>query len=785
MRERKLQAVQAATAEERPVENRWAFLVGINDYSDSDHFPHLNFCRNDVIALRDLLQQVGYTVTCLQDGLSHGDRLFPSRRNIRTRLETLCEDVGPHDLLWVYFACHGTRQGDKKPRLVAADTYSGDLNSFISVAEVEELMRASGSKRLVLMLDACHIGVGTDTRSAVLADPEFIRNVYDLATGFALIAASTDQQSAFEQDGHGVFSSHVLSGLREAKLSAIDPNQNFVTIGSLQRYVLHRLKEWRNKHGYQQKPQGRADGDLGEIILVDYRKYSEPEPSESQQQLSAFGSSSIAGGGRAPQINSANQDLIESLQKQRQGIKCQLDAVTDELLAASGAGRVRLEADRDNLANQLRKIDSQLHDLEQSIQAEKDTLQKLNGLLSEFSMDARSFMAAYQRALLGRTIAPNLGNVESLIRHLVSDLDEPSPNRTLYRFVLYLFHLSDQLQLPVSLLNDLKQWVRDSISDQEEIAAIKAEIEREQAEHAKQKNCLLIKVYSSSLDEYHVKAWNIPDRMAYRQNWPEGAKPVQLPRSEMDATKLSPTEGSKPDLKQENLGEQPSYAAVEIKAVIQSIHEQCCRDYAPPELVEIFLPKQLMNSDVDGWRLREDKLRPLFGTRYPVLLRSSDRLTKRYLCKRVQEKKWESVERLLETSALPAFCEGNPTDIDGLYCQGETFSIPDKQETKDVVGLKLTQPASIAEDELEDLFETVLMDSALPIMIWARHLEVGLECPASIDQILGCTLRQLPDDLKTQRLEAFRRRQKSEGCHIGNHLSLLWDDPQLVPPDSE
>lgn len=352
-----------AGEEVQPIENRWAFLVGVNDYTDSDHFPRLNFCRNDVIALRDSLQQVGYTVTCLQDGLGWSDRLFPSHRNIRDRLKTLCEDVGPNDLLWVYFACHGTRQGDKKPRLVAANTYSDDLNSFISVAEVEHLMRSSGSTRLVLMLDACHIGVGTDTRSAVLADPDFIHNVYELAAGFALIAASTDQQPAVEQNGHGIFSQYVLSALSEARLSDTDPNQNFVTVRSLQHYILHHLKEWRNKHGYQQKPQGRADGNLGDMILVDYRKYSMIKPSEAQQGLLASESSSVSRGGLTPQISSANRDLIESLQKQRQGIKRQFDAVTDELLAASGAGRVRLEADRDNLANQLQEIDSRLHGL--------------------------------------------------------------------------------------------------------------------------------------------------------------------------------------------------------------------------------------------------------------------------------------------------------------------------------------------------------------------------------------------------------------------------------------
>ena len=258
-------------------------------------------------------------------------------------------------------------KGNGKPRLVAADTYSNETEGFISVAEVEEQMRSSGSERLVLMLDACHIGVGTDTRSEALADPEFIHNVYELAKGFALIAASTSQESAFEYDGHGVFSHHVLAGLaglKESRLSQTDPNQNFVTVGSLQRYVLHRLKQWRNKHGYSQKPQGRAEGDLGEMILVDYREHPLPDLPDGQQEPSGAGSSSGArGGDSAPQTNSVNQDLIKSLQKQRQSVKRQLDAVTDELMAASGAGRVRLEADRDNLANQLQEIDSRLHGL--------------------------------------------------------------------------------------------------------------------------------------------------------------------------------------------------------------------------------------------------------------------------------------------------------------------------------------------------------------------------------------------------------------------------------------
>lgn len=39
--------------------HRWAFLVGINRYTDPN-FNTLQFCVNDVLALEEVLKQVGY-----------------------------------------------------------------------------------------------------------------------------------------------------------------------------------------------------------------------------------------------------------------------------------------------------------------------------------------------------------------------------------------------------------------------------------------------------------------------------------------------------------------------------------------------------------------------------------------------------------------------------------------------------------------------------------------------------------------------------------------------------
>ena len=51
------------------IRNRWAFLVGVNDYRESSRFKPLGHCVNDVLALKKLLKQVGYGVVCLHDDL--------------------------------------------------------------------------------------------------------------------------------------------------------------------------------------------------------------------------------------------------------------------------------------------------------------------------------------------------------------------------------------------------------------------------------------------------------------------------------------------------------------------------------------------------------------------------------------------------------------------------------------------------------------------------------------------------------------------------------------------
>lgn len=269
------------------IRKRWAFLVGINRYAD---YGSLNYCVDDVLDLEKLLKAASYTVVCLHDRQDQEDSdgkpnpRFPTTINIRGRLKSLCDtilqgpDQGQDDLLLVYFACHGSRTNDDVPRLVARDTQRSLLHEAISIAEIEQRMVESGAGCRMLLLDACHIGLGVGGIRSRGADPVLLKQIHDRAKGYALLTASSDQQDAKEWDGnqHGIFSYYVLSGLSGA---ADLHGKNYVTVNDLAGYVSLRIQEWAVDHDIEQTPCQRVENNLGGFILI---------PEECQQQVAQF-----------------------------------------------------------------------------------------------------------------------------------------------------------------------------------------------------------------------------------------------------------------------------------------------------------------------------------------------------------------------------------------------------------------------------------------------------------------------------------------------------------------
>ncbi|MEO1592201.1 MAG: hypothetical protein AAFU71_13030, partial [Cyanobacteria bacterium J06632_22] len=186
---------------------------------------------------------------------------------------------------------------------------------------------------------------------------------HELATGFALIAASTDQQSAYELGGlgHGLLSYYLLQGLAG---QAEKETSQLVTVKSLQEYVLNELKKKSVAVGFQQAPMGRADGNLGDMILVDWRGGARPKLADSPADTADAGSVRDRQTGAQTQkpTSLATQLKIERLQAQKQYKLEQYKREEAQLAGAVGEAEVVIEQRLDRLLQEIERLEQEIEE---------------------------------------------------------------------------------------------------------------------------------------------------------------------------------------------------------------------------------------------------------------------------------------------------------------------------------------------------------------------------------------------------------------------------------------
>jgi len=166
---------QLATAAELPSiqEPLRTSAVGNSDYGvviGIESYPFLvgmdvAHAHRDAQAFQDLLiYTLGLAperVELLQGG---------GRSQIERALETAGRMAGPADTVWVYFSGHGAASSVDDERLLLGDAVKQDPILFeeegVRLDVVQELAGLGGA-RVILVVDACHTGVGRDGRALV------------------------------------------------------------------------------------------------------------------------------------------------------------------------------------------------------------------------------------------------------------------------------------------------------------------------------------------------------------------------------------------------------------------------------------------------------------------------------------------------------------------------------------------------------------------------------------------------------------------------------------------
>jgi hypothetical protein len=242
-----------------PVREKYALIIGISRYrNNSRGVQNLEYADVDARALYDLLQQP------TAGGFARENMLLLANEDatlarIRSALTSFVAQASENDLLLIFFAGHG--DGDPKAQqnlyLIAHDTSIDAMpQTALAMPDLRRYVEQNvRSKRLILLLDACHSAglssEGTRDLSNNLTN-QYLENLLYQEQGRAIITSSDVNEKSREDakwgNGHGVFTYYLLQGLR----GNADTNEDhFVTVGELFRYVYQNV---RHDTGRQQNP---------------------------------------------------------------------------------------------------------------------------------------------------------------------------------------------------------------------------------------------------------------------------------------------------------------------------------------------------------------------------------------------------------------------------------------------------------------------------------------------------------------------------------------------------
>ncbi len=252
---------QAAIPPPTEIRHYYALLIGVSEYVNA--YRSLPHTVEDVIALESLLRGAGYTVRALHSHQTASD-LRPTAANIWESLENMGGQTGPGDLLLVYFGGHGVLEGDAAYLIPADGGKSSLRRTAIDLDEFKTTIARSGAQAKVIVLDACHSGIGRDEQGM---DDEFERRVHREATGTATLAACRLGEVAYEhtESKNGAFTHYLLQGLRGAAASG---GTRLVTLDSLKNYVTNEVKKWGIAHNRHQWPNASTQL-VGDPLLID------------------------------------------------------------------------------------------------------------------------------------------------------------------------------------------------------------------------------------------------------------------------------------------------------------------------------------------------------------------------------------------------------------------------------------------------------------------------------------------------------------------------------------
>ncbi|WP_427157195.1 hypothetical protein ACQFX9_17250 [Aliinostoc sp. HNIBRCY26] len=370
---------------------------------------------------------------------------------------------------------------------------------------------------------------------------------------------------------------------------------------------------------------------------------------------------------------------------------------------------------------------------------------KLDGIINilqgYFDKEKAAIFNAYEASLY-QVRKLNKINPQN-IAEIVNELDLPTQGNYSYidKFVGYLYLNNTEL----SLSEDFQGWRQKHIQEWHELIQ---QLLQEQQQRQQQSHPCLMMAISASGDNYVVEAWLIKNLLAYNRESFSDCEQLKIDNQLEIST-------------DKNLTNLP-------KIIINLIQQSLIKADKNIKQIHLFLPSELMNHDFDAWKSEEfEEDEEDFATGicedYEVVIRCSDRLRGKSPPVFKWREKGNRFKDKLEHYANGVFVLGSSDHQKTLF---------DQIKQEHIIAVKIT---SIFEKR--DVLGKIIFKSALPLALWTRQ---------PIPDIEGEFQRILTpenNDISLKKLPSQFKNQKSQGSNHITHLCLLWDNPDLLPPE--
>jgi formylglycine-generating enzyme required for sulfatase activity len=262
---------------------RYAILVGVQNYDKSSGLRSLVYTDNDVTELAELLYQAGYLpeniVLMTDTSALKNPRFSPERSKVLQEVDNLLRDKSTSDSVLIAFAGHGVQfKGDDDNFFCPRDAIVDNRDTLVSMTDVYRRLNECKARTKLLFSDACR-------NDPLLAASRGLQIIDDSVStpappekGIAAFYSCSKDQAAYEDASlrHGVFFHFLIAGLcGDADFNG----DGGIQLPELELYTKRRVSDYvRDQFGGNSQLPNLQGNTEGLLTLIETKAFALPKP---------------------------------------------------------------------------------------------------------------------------------------------------------------------------------------------------------------------------------------------------------------------------------------------------------------------------------------------------------------------------------------------------------------------------------------------------------------------------------------------------------------------------